>query len=69
MTPLKDIPTGARVRSPKAAPFDFAYQRVGTVVRETINGEEYSGVRWDGGDAAYEYPPEWIMIAEKGGTI
>ncbi|GEM_PF-6380759 len=61
--PLRSFATGARVTKPSAIPFDFAYGRTGTVVRESVTDEEVRdkdclGVVWDGSNRAYEYSPE-----------
>jgi hypothetical protein len=63
---LRDIPTGARVSKPDAIPFDFAYQRKGTVIRETFEGQQLSGVRFDGGRVVVEYPDDIEFVILEG---
>jgi hypothetical protein len=46
--PLEYIADDARVSKPDAQPVDFAFGRVGTVIREQVDGRMCLGVLWDG---------------------
>jgi hypothetical protein len=59
---LQSIPTGARVRKPSAIPFDFAFGREGTVVREYVDGRLHEGVCWDGSDSYLQYAGDTILV-------
>lgn len=56
---LNEFPSGARVFKADAICFDFAFNRIGTVYRENVDGRECIGVLWDGGNSIVEYPEGW----------
>jgi hypothetical protein len=61
--PLFTFESGARVRRLEARPVDFAFDRVGTVVREFEDGKHRCGVRWDGDQRNFEYPGYYLFAA------
>lgn len=58
--PIGELESGTRVRKLSAIMFDFAFGRVGTVVRE----DGHLGVLWDGGRLVIEYPPDTQVVPE-----
>ncbi len=56
--PLGTFEDGAYVRKPNATPFDYAFNRVGQVIREEVDGNLCLGVLWSGTTLVIEYPDE-----------
>lgn len=59
--PLEQFQDGARVTKPDAKHVDFAFGRVGTVIRERVDGRLCLGVLWDGAGRVFEYPGEILF--------
>jgi hypothetical protein len=61
--PLESFENGSRVIKPNAIPQDFAFRRVGEVVRETVDGKDLIGVRWYGSHLYFEYGPDTLFAS------
>lgn len=59
--PLSEFASGSRVIKPDAIRFDFAFQRIGTVCREVVDGHACIGVMWDGAGSIFQYPGEYLF--------
>ncbi len=55
---LGDVERGERVRKLDALPFDYAFNREGTVV----HSGDYRAIAWDGHRAAFQYPLETKVV-------
>lgn len=64
--PLEEFEDNARVLKPGAKPIDFAFGRVGTVVRENVDGRICLGVLWDGATSVFEYPGDILFEGAAG---
>ena len=58
MPALSSFPTGASVTKPSALPVDYAFGRIGIVLREVADGKEHVGVLWEDAYTIVEYPAD-----------
>lgn len=59
--PLEHFEDDARVLKPNATRMDFAFDRIGTVIREKVDGRVCLGVLWDGATSVFEYPGDILF--------